>query len=220
MSLTQKIMSVAAACLALQYGVAHAGTVTLDPLRERTVSYVRFSDNWTNTPYAGNIAPPTIGSSIGVYRYYQEFLLPAYEAGTELTSAVLTYSYEGTSGGYPLVLYGTAGNWTAIDWYKQPAVTTGVLGQLPGGYSATVQIDITDYLNAIYQPNTSVGFLIRSPREGNIWHDAVELKERSLNLTFAPVAQVPEPASYAMILTGLALLGVTVGRRRRAGHVG
>lgn len=220
MSYTNKVLSVATACLALQCGVAHAGTVTLDPLRERTVSYARFSDNTYSRPYAGNDVPSTMGSSNGIYRYYQEFLLPEYETGTELTSAVLTYSYSGRSGGYPLVLYGTTGNWTVIDWYKQPAVTTGVLGRLPGGYSGTVQIDITDYLNAIYQPNTSVGFLIRSPREGDIWHDFVELNTRSLNLTFGSVSQVPEPASYAMMLAGVTLLGVTVGRRRRAGQVG
>ncbi|UTY58296.1 PEP-CTERM sorting domain-containing protein [Massilia sp. erpn] len=165
--------------------------------------------------YAGN-------ADRGHYRFFEKFLLPEYEAGSVLTSAVLTFTPFGSGRGLGLQVFGTSADWTNRNtYYRQPIVTTDILSSLKYNVANnTYTADVTDYLNAVRPATREVSFLIKSGRENTNWVDFTNFMSFGLNVSVQPSSppnpgtQIPEPSTIALTLAGLGL--ITWLRSRRA----
>lgn len=166
------------------------------------------ANTYSNGPFVGNAGDGEIS------RLYEQFVLPSYTAGTVVTSATLNLHYDGPYNGAtgPLDFYSTSNAWNgaSITWLNQPGAVGGVITSFNLTTTGVVTIDLTASANAAYQNGGVFSFLVKSPNEGSRLNDWRYIRDESLTVN---IAAVPEPASYAMLLLGIGLVGVWVRRR-------
>ncbi|WP_190287730.1 PEP-CTERM sorting domain-containing protein [Massilia sp. NR 4-1] len=165
--------------------------------------------------YAGN------ADYNGHFRFFEKFVLPEYETGSMLSSAVLTFTPRvAWEAGAGLQVFGTSPDWrNRTDYYHQPPITTGLLGLLTYDKARNIsKIDITEYLNSIRSTTQEVSFIVKSGREGSNWIDFANFTSFGLDISVQPGSPsnpgkpVPEPGSIALVLAGL---GLIIWRRSR-----
>lgn len=237
-----KLLSVSlTAALALSCHVADASVLVVSPTKE-------WSYRVSDSPWYYGPSGPTLykeaGNSDGtnpayeptnVYSEFNEiYTLPNAEQDTTLTSAVLSFTETIPNyNRYGLGVYGIGlvahYSFQSPLWYWR-SPNNVLLGQLPKDYgrNVVVQFDITDYLNSIYSPGSTVGFVVKSLHENQDYApDFATFGVQSLSLNFTPNAPatlpdpvtppqaVPEPDGKVIFASGLALLGCGLRLRRK-----
>jgi hypothetical protein len=106
-----------------------------------------------------------------------------------------------------------------MNWSTQPRPTTEVLGLLHyTRHGRLAEVDVTDYLRSLAPGSDTVGFLLKSTREGSA-RDFAELYSPSLSVTVESSTKNPqaisEPSNGIMFASGLALLGYSARSRRK-----
>ena len=210
--------------LALAQNSATANVITIVPTNAES-TYYRTADD-TNYYvnywgwYAGNVGHP-----VSYWRFFETFNLPAYEPGSVLSSAIVSFSTtrSGGSTNHALGVFGTAGWTTNFAYGKSPKEQSAILGKLQlttggAGHETASEVDVTDFMKSVYSGHDSVGFEVRSLYERTNWDDMVQIIPQSLSLTFTRNVSdphpIPEPTDKITFALGLALLGASARLRR------
>lgn len=194
---------------------ASAGAVSLSPTSNVSVGFVDDPDNPGFVAQGGTLAGM---SNWMIVRAYEQFFLPAYVPGTQVTLADFNSYYcceEGAEGA--LGVYATSNAWDghSIDADHQPA-PQNLLASLDPTPGQTFHVDLTAYINQAYKNGGVVSFVIMHSPDVSTYDIRTLSVAKQLDLT---ISAVPEPASYGMLLAGLGWLAWRNGRRRQRGPV-
>lgn len=148
----------------------------------------------------------------GYSRLYEKFILPAYDPSVTLTSGLLWTPITARS----MEVYLTDGTWVSFNYYTAPNPIGGLVAKTATNISQKKPIDLTEYLNKAYKNGTPVGFMMKSSIEGQNWTDFTGFPSGAQTLSLTFTSAVPEPETYAMLLTGLGLMGFIVRRKRKS----
>lgn len=168
-----------------------------------------YNNGTTNTFDNGGVGAVFGG---GYTRLYEKFILPAYDPSLTLTSGLLWTPTTGRS----MEVYLTDGNWVSFNYYTAPKAIGGLVAKTATDKKQNKPIDLTEYLNKAYKNGTPVGFMMKSAIEGQNWTDATIFPSGAQKLSLTFTSAVPEPETYAMLLTGLGMMGFIIRRRRKA----
>ena len=228
MKFSNKLMSAVALAASFSFHLANASVITLTPSQIFSEGYGFNNGNeYCCSGAAGNAVD---FNRTTAWRFFEQFHLPNVDPNSVLTSAVLDFTGQQTTWSpHSLPIYGTQGeNWLSSSWYHQPKTITGILGYLPFTHERYVdlQVDVTDYLNSFYTGATSIGFMVKSMNEGQIFNEFMTFSTESLTLTFTPKTpvqvppdiSVPEPYDNLVFMTGLIFLGCGLYSRRNHGN--
>jgi len=190
-------------------GAAHSANISLSPTDNYTVAIVDDWDHpfqvWADGTYGGD-------TNWGSFSIVDRFQLPAFTAGTNVTSAdYVLHATSAPEGSFPHSVYLTSNTWQASD------VDSGILPQPQGaplrsfqiGSGQDMHIDLTSAVNAAYHGDGIITILIAN---SDYHYNGQDFdKDKSLNLT---ISAVPEPETYAMMLAGLGIMGMLARRRK------
>jgi len=187
-----------------------------------------YSRNPTNAAYAAGYAGLSTGGQ-GISRFYQQFILPAFTPGTEISSATLQiyhgYDPYRSDDRYFSIWNANSDGWSeyTLTWNSQPgpmsAISTSLL-MSDATLGEYVSFDITSYVNQQYLGDGLLTTILRADDEALINNNqSLEYFNTIENGTFIPqliftVTTVPVPT--AIWLFGSGLIGlVGVARRQK-----
>lgn len=220
MQLSKSLIIGITSALLFSASQAQASTATLTPTANISIVYF---DCGCNPPGGFYTAPGGDGAGATNYmssRVYLQFMLPSYVAGTDITNADFVFQVLSDRDPYylpymtPLGVYQVGNNYDPnnIDPYNPPSAQGGALiSSFVAASGDYVHTNVTAIVNDAYHHGGMVSLLIG---DHNYTYNFQQFSiAKTLDLT---ISAVPEPASYAMLMAGLGLMGVAARRRKPA----
>ncbi len=208
--LRQRLIGLAAASVLITFGagVVAAPAAATSKIEKPEDEDCRSVASVNGCLFTGNIGPATVAETQAVYR---RFARDKRIANPDITLAYLFKSDDSDFAG-TVTGSDTAGGWSTpgyrVDFIAVKAANNFVLYQLPVAASSGLwsTIDIPHRRNSL-KALSHIAFF-----------GAVAASAIAPNPSGVPSA-VPEPASWAMLIAGMGLVGINVRRRRRLASV-
>lgn len=207
---SNKVLALAICMAAIMPASSQAAVEEISILRSKHLSTFYSTRNGSTNTYDNGGVGAIFGD--GYLRLYEKFVLPAYNPSVTLTSGLLWTPTTGRS----MEVYLTDGNWVSFNYYTAPNPIGGLVAKTATDKKQNKPIDLTEYLNKAYKNGTPVGFMMKSSIEGQNWSDYTVFPSGAQKLSLTFTSAVPEPETYAMLLTGLGMMGFIIRRRRKA----
>ena len=195
------------------FSPAHASDVSLSPVQNYSIGNVD-SDMSPFVIYGGGTQAG--GTNWGDWEIFTQFKLPTAVAGASVTHAELVLHATSSSdpSAQPLGVYVVANSWNldnmSIDGYPRPYWKQPPVASFHVDSGEDAHVDLTSFVNTAYHGDGYITLVIAN----NDYYENYQNFDRSksLNLT---ISAVPEPATYGMLLAGLAILALRAHRKQQ-----